>query len=157
LGAAVPRPAAGRHGPACRPAFLPACGLSKAPPWPAGLVEAGKRLSFSTMQSLPICGIFEDIFPAESELLAVMDEITWNCRSWWRRAGGGRSAGLGAWWSLQAGRRRSKGRFTASIPTSQIGFRRAANLFLSADAAALHEENRRGWRLTKMPAGVRVH
>lgn len=43
--------------------------------WVAGLEEANTRLAPSTMQSLLICGVFEDIFPTAEELPAVMDEI----------------------------------------------------------------------------------
>lgn len=43
--------------------------------WPAGLEEASRRLSKSTMKSLLICGLFEDVFPPEEELKEAMDEI----------------------------------------------------------------------------------
>lgn len=43
--------------------------------WPEGLREASRRLNKSTMKSLLICGLFEDIFPPEEELQEAMDEI----------------------------------------------------------------------------------
>jgi len=43
--------------------------------WPAGLEEASRRLSKSTMKSLLICSLFEDVFPPEEELKLAMDEV----------------------------------------------------------------------------------
>ena len=43
--------------------------------WPAGLEEASRRLNKSTMKSLLICGLFEDVFPPEEELQEAMDEV----------------------------------------------------------------------------------
>lgn len=43
--------------------------------WPAGLYEAAKRLNKSTMKSLLLCGVFEDIFPAPLELFQCKREI----------------------------------------------------------------------------------
>lgn len=43
--------------------------------WPAGLEEASRRLSKSTMKSLLICGLFEDVFPPEEELREAKDEV----------------------------------------------------------------------------------
>jgi len=43
--------------------------------WPAGLEEASHRLSKSTMKSLLICGLFEDVFPPEEELQEAMGEV----------------------------------------------------------------------------------
>lgn len=43
--------------------------------WPAGLEEASRRLNKSTMKSLLICGLFEDVFPPEEELRKAMDEV----------------------------------------------------------------------------------
>lgn len=43
--------------------------------WPEGLKEASRRLNKSTMKSLLICGLFEDVFPPEEELQEAMDEV----------------------------------------------------------------------------------
>jgi hypothetical protein len=43
--------------------------------WPAGLRAAAERLTPSTMKDLLLCGVFEDIFPAESELADVIAEV----------------------------------------------------------------------------------
>lgn len=43
--------------------------------WPAGLEEASRRLNKSTMKSLLICGLFEDVFPPEEELQEAIDEV----------------------------------------------------------------------------------
>jgi hypothetical protein len=43
--------------------------------WPAGLEEASLRLNKSTMKSLLICGLFEDVFPPAEELQEAMDEV----------------------------------------------------------------------------------
>ena len=43
--------------------------------WPAGLIEAEKRLGKSYMKQALLCGAFEDIFPAITELAAVREEI----------------------------------------------------------------------------------
>ena len=43
--------------------------------WPAGLEEASRRLNKSTMKSLLICGLFEDVFPPAEELQEAMDEV----------------------------------------------------------------------------------
>jgi hypothetical protein len=43
--------------------------------WPNGLRRAGEALDQETMGAQLICGVFEDIFPANSELDAVLKEI----------------------------------------------------------------------------------
>lgn len=43
--------------------------------WPAGLERAQAELSLSEMQSLLTVGVFEDVFPAVSELHQVMHEV----------------------------------------------------------------------------------
>jgi hypothetical protein len=43
--------------------------------WPEGIRQAASRLSPSTMKSLLVCGLFEDTFPAPSELQDCLGEI----------------------------------------------------------------------------------
>lgn len=43
--------------------------------WPAGLEAAAERLEPSTVRSLLVCGVFEDVFPAKEEIEAVRQEI----------------------------------------------------------------------------------
>ena len=43
--------------------------------WPAGLEEAARRLNKSTMKSLLMCGLFEDVFPPEEELQEAIGEV----------------------------------------------------------------------------------
>lgn len=43
--------------------------------WPAGLREALRRLNRSTMKSLLTCGVYEDVFPARSQIEAVLDAV----------------------------------------------------------------------------------
>jgi len=43
--------------------------------WPHGIEEAAKRLATSTVESLLICGLFEDLFPPQSELEDCLTEI----------------------------------------------------------------------------------
>lgn len=43
--------------------------------WPAGLEEASRRLNKSTMKSLLICGLFEDVFPPAEELQEAIGEV----------------------------------------------------------------------------------
>jgi len=43
--------------------------------WPAGLKEASRRLNKSTMKSLLICGLFEDVFPPAEELQEAIGEV----------------------------------------------------------------------------------
>ena len=43
--------------------------------WTEGIKEASRRLNKSTMKSLLICGLFEDVFPPEEELQEAIDEV----------------------------------------------------------------------------------
>jgi hypothetical protein len=43
--------------------------------WPEGLRQAAKRLTPSTVKSLLVCGLFEDVFPPPCELQECLDEI----------------------------------------------------------------------------------
>ena len=43
--------------------------------WPTGIEEAAKRLSSATVYALLVCGIFEDIFPPQTELSDCLAEI----------------------------------------------------------------------------------
>lgn len=43
--------------------------------WPTGIEEAAKRLPPSTVDALLVCGVFEDIFPRQSELNDCLSEI----------------------------------------------------------------------------------
>lgn len=43
--------------------------------WPTGLDEAAKRLPPATVDALLVCGIFEDIFPSQTELSDCLSEI----------------------------------------------------------------------------------
>jgi hypothetical protein len=43
--------------------------------WPHGIEEAAKRLATSTVESLLICGLFEDLFPPQSDLEDCLTEI----------------------------------------------------------------------------------
>ena len=43
--------------------------------WPIGLQEAANHLPESWMEALLICGLFEDLFPPQSELADSIDEI----------------------------------------------------------------------------------
>ena len=48
--------------------------------WPTGLRMARRNLSRSTMRSLMTCGVFEDVFPTESDMPAVVAAI--NAEDW---------------------------------------------------------------------------
>jgi hypothetical protein len=43
--------------------------------WPIGLEEAANHLPESSMEALLICGLFEDVFPPQSELADCLAEI----------------------------------------------------------------------------------
>ena len=43
--------------------------------WPLGLEEAANHLPKSSMEALLICGLFEDVFPPQSELADCMAEV----------------------------------------------------------------------------------
>lgn len=43
--------------------------------WPTGIDEAAKRLTPATVDALLVCGVFEDIFPPQTELRDCLSEI----------------------------------------------------------------------------------
>lgn len=43
--------------------------------WPIGLEEAAKHLPEFSMEALLVCGLFEDVFPPQSELADCIDEV----------------------------------------------------------------------------------